>query len=147
MTTTAKGKKKGSIHKEQVDEDVSVDEATQVAFDLDAMGLSSAAAQVVEQQTAANTLKKSALKGVKKRLLDISEESEKRVDKDKGRLNLVVIGHVDSGKSTLFGHLLYALGNVQERTMRKFEKESEAMKKGSFSFAWVLDETGEERAR
>jgi elongation factor 1 alpha-like protein len=59
----------------------------------------------------------------------------------------LILGHVDAGKSTLMGHLLYKLGNVNERTVRKYEKESESMKKGSFSFAWVLDETEEERSR
>jgi translation elongation factor EF-1alpha len=45
------------------------------------------------------------------------------------------------------GHMLYKLGKVDERTMRKFERESEKAGKGSFAFAWVLDETGEERER
>ncbi|KAJ3212960.1 HBS1-like protein [Dinochytrium kinnereticum] len=56
-------------------------------------------------------------------------------------------GHVDAGKSTMMGHLLYLLGEVDERTMRKYEKDSEKMKKGSFAFAWVLDATEEERSR
>ncbi len=45
------------------------------------------------------------------------------------------------------GHLLYLLGVVGERTMKKFEKDAEKMKKGSFSFAWVLDDTDAERER
>ena len=62
-------------------------------------------------------------------------------------LTAVVVGHVDAGKSTLMGHLLYALGEVPQRTLHKFEKESKAMGKASFHYAWVLDETEEERER
>jgi len=57
------------------------------------------------------------------------------------------LGHVDAGKSTLMGHLLYLLGEVKERTMKKYEHESQKIGKSSFAFAWVLDETGEERSR
>ena len=57
------------------------------------------------------------------------------------------VGHVDAGKSTLMGHLLYLLGNVNKRTMHKYEQESKKAGKASFAYAWVLDETGEERDR
>merc|ERR1719348_2292843 len=65
----------------------------------------------------------------------------------KDMLNLVVIGHVDSGKSTLMGHLLFRLGNVSQKVMHKYEKESKKLGKQSFMYAWVLDETEEERNR
>lgn len=60
---------------------------------------------------------------------------------------MVVIGHVDAGKSTLMGHLLYDTGNVSQRVMHKHEQESKKLGKQSFMYAWVLDETGEERTR
>lgn len=66
---------------------------------------------------------------------------------DKSQIHLVVIGHVDAGKSTMMGHLLYDLGNVPQRVMHKYEQESKKMGKQSFMYAWVLDETGEERNR
>ncbi|XP_032071778.1 HBS1-like protein isoform X3 [Thamnophis elegans] len=81
-----------------------------------------------------------------KQQLDIKAELEKRQG-GKHLLNLVVIGHVDAGKSTLMGHLLYLLGNVNKRTMHKYEQESKKAGKASFAYAWVLDETGEERER
>ena len=59
--------------------------------------------------------------------------------KEKTHLNLVVIGHVDSGKSTSTGHLIYKLGGIDERTIAKFEKEAETLGKKSFKYAWVLD--------
>ncbi|KAJ8270574.1 hypothetical protein GJAV_G00116610 [Gymnothorax javanicus] len=81
-----------------------------------------------------------------KQQLNIREELEKRQG-GKPLLNLVVIGHVDAGKSTLMGHLLYLLGHVNKRTMHKYEQDSKKAGKASFAYAWVLDETGEERER
>lgn len=63
----------------------------------------------------------------------------------KENLTLAVVGHVDSGKSTLVGHLLYKIGQVNSRTIQKYERESEEIGKGSFSLAWVLDEREAER--
>lgn len=67
--------------------------------------------------------------------------------REKPHINLVVIGHVDSGKSTTTGHLIYKLGGIDKRTIEKFEKESAEMGKGSFKYAWVLDKLKAERER
>jgi len=67
--------------------------------------------------------------------------------KDKIHINLVVIGHVDSGKSTTTGHLIYKCGGIDKRTIEKFEKEANEMGKGSFKYAWVLDKLKAERER
>jgi len=67
--------------------------------------------------------------------------------KDKPHINLVVIGHVDSGKSTTTGHLIYKCGGIDKRTIEKFEKEASEMGKGSFKYAWVLDKLKAERER
>ncbi|XP_050363462.1 uncharacterized protein LOC126782288 isoform X2 [Argentina anserina] len=63
------------------------------------------------------------------------------------QLNLAVVGHVDSGKSTLSGRLLHLLGRVSKKDMHKYEKESKSQGKGSFAYAWALDESAEERER
>ncbi|XP_051792672.1 HBS1-like protein isoform X6 [Acanthochromis polyacanthus] len=84
--------------------------------------------------------------GKSRQAINVKAELEKRQG-GKPLLNLVVIGHVDAGKSTLMGHLLYLLGNVNKRTMHKYEQESKKAGKASFAYAWVLDETGEERDR
>lgn len=68
-------------------------------------------------------------------------------NKDKTHINLVVIGHVDSGKSSMTGHLLYKLGGIDKRTIEKYEKESAEIGKGSFKYAWVLDKLKAERER
>jgi len=67
--------------------------------------------------------------------------------KEKKHINLVVIGHVDSGKSTTTGHLIYKCGGIDKRTIEKFEKEAQEMGKGSFKYAWVLDKLKAERER
>ena len=56
-------------------------------------------------------------------------------------------GHVDAGKSTLMGRLLYELGLVDERRRMANERASDKAGKGSFKWAWELDGTYEERAR
>ncbi|KAM9155934.1 HBS1-like protein isoform 4-T4 [Pangshura tecta] len=96
-----------------------------------------------EQSTVPTPVKKSSKT---RQQIDVKAELEKRQG-GKQLLNLVVIGHVDAGKSTLVGHLLYLLGNVNKRTMHKYEQESKKAGKASFAYAWVLDETGEERER
>jgi elongation factor 1-alpha len=67
--------------------------------------------------------------------------------KEKVHINIVVIGHVDSGKSTTTGHLIYKCGGIDKRTIEKFEKEAQEMGKGSFKYAWVLDKLKAERER
>lgn len=67
--------------------------------------------------------------------------------KVKTHVNLVVIGHVDSGKSTSTGHLIYKCGGIDERTIEKFEKEAKQLGKESFKYAWVLDKLKAERER
>merc|ERR1711944_302551 len=69
------------------------------------------------------------------------------LNKEKNHINIVVIGHVDSGKSTTTGHLIYKCGGIDERTIAKFEKEAAEKGKGSFKYAWVMDKLKAERER
>src|SRR4030065_2907366 len=66
---------------------------------------------------------------------------------EKPHLNTIIMGHVDHGKSTTTGHLLYLAGAIDERTIKAFEEEAQKMGKGTFKFAWVLDNLKEERER
>lgn len=81
----------------------------------------------------------------------INQETKEFFEKERGNekphIHLVVIGHVDAGKSTLMGHTLFDLGVVSQKIMHKHEQESKKLGKQSFMYAWVLDETGEERER
>ena len=66
---------------------------------------------------------------------------------EKTHLNLVVIGHVDHGKSTLVGHMLYRLGLIEEKKLKELEEQARARGKESFKYAWILDKMKEERER
>ena len=65
----------------------------------------------------------------------------------KPAVRLAVCGHVDSGKSTTLGHLIYLLGGITEEEMAKNEAGSAAMGKSSFKYAWSLDKSKDERER
>ena len=66
---------------------------------------------------------------------------------EKPHMNLAVIGHIDHGKSTLVGRLLYETGTVPAHIIEKYKAEAEEKGKGSFAFAWVMDSLKEERER
>jgi elongation factor 1-alpha len=66
---------------------------------------------------------------------------------EKPHMNLVFIGHVDHGKSTTVGRLLLDTGHIDPHIIEKYRKEADAIGKGSFEFAWVMDGLQEERKR
>jgi len=66
---------------------------------------------------------------------------------EKPHLSIVICGHVDSGKSTTTGHLLYALGGIPERELEKLKAEADRLGKSSFAFAFYMDRQKEERER
>lgn len=66
-------------------------------------------------------------------------------EKRKDNLNIVFIGHVDAGKSTIGGHILYLTGQVDKRTLEKFEREAKEMNRESWYLSWALDTNDEER--
>jgi peptide chain release factor subunit 3 len=65
----------------------------------------------------------------------------------KEHLSIVFIGHVDAGKSTLGGNLLYLTGMVDKRTMEKYEREAKDAGRESWYLSWALDSTPQERAQ
>jgi len=77
----------------------------------------------------------------------MADKVEKGAKSQRIHINLVVIGHVDSGKSTTTGHLIFKCGGIDKRAIEKFEKEANEMGKGSFKYAWVLDKLKAERER
>ncbi|MCL5252820.1 MAG: translation elongation factor EF-1 subunit alpha [Candidatus Thermoplasmatota archaeon] len=66
---------------------------------------------------------------------------------NKPHLNIVFIGHVDHGKSTLVGRMLFNTKNVDQYLIEKYKKEAEEKGKATFEFAWVMDNLKEERER
>merc|ERR1712107_587808 len=74
-------------------------------------------------------------------ILTMPENSEKE------HLSIVICGHVDSGKSTTTGHLLFELGGIPERELEKLKAEAERLGKASFAFTFYMDRQKEERER
>merc|ERR1712216_413923 len=65
----------------------------------------------------------------------------------KEHLSIVICGHVDSGKSTTTGRLIFELGGIPERELEKLKAEADALGKSSFAFAFYMDRQKEERER
>ncbi|KAI5865932.1 hypothetical protein GGS23DRAFT_360615 [Durotheca rogersii] len=77
---------------------------------------------------------------------DVDDETLKEIY-GKEHVNIIFIGHVDAGKSTLGGSILYATGMVDERTMDKYKKEAKDMGRETWYLSWALDLTKEERTK
>ncbi|KAL7275071.1 translation termination factor GTPase eRF3 [Rhizina undulata] len=96
-----------------------------------------------------------AEKAAEKREADaVLKEQEEEVDDElieelygKEHVNLIFIGHVDAGKSSLGGAILYATGMVDERTMDKYKREAKEQGRESWYLSWALDLTKEERSK
>lgn len=65
----------------------------------------------------------------------------------KPHINIVFIGHVDAGKSTMGGNILFLCGMVDKRTMEKYEKEAKEAGRESWYLSWALDSTSQEREK
>lgn len=84
----------------------------------------------------------------------VAKEQAAEVEEDileevygKEHVNLIFIGHVDAGKSTLGGSILYATGMVDERTMDKYKREAKEAGRETWYLSWALDLTKEERSK
>lgn len=79
---------------------------------------------------------------------DVDEATLKEIYGEKREhVNLVFIGHVDAGKSTLGGSILYATGMVDERTLEKYKRDAKEAGRETWYLSWALDLTNEERAK
>lgn len=84
----------------------------------------------------------------------VAQEVHKTADSEtlgdlfgKQHLNIVFIGHVDAGKSTMGGNLLYVTGMVDKRTMEKYEREAKEAGRETWYLSWALDSTPQERSK
>ncbi|GJY79744.1 elongation factor 1-alpha-like protein [Tanacetum coccineum] len=75
----------------------------------------------------------------------VFKEYVQGMGKEKIHIGIVVIGHVNLGKSTATGHLIYKLGGIDKRVIKRFKKEAAEMNKRCFKYAWVLDKLKAER--
>lgn len=94
-----------------------------------------------EDATVEKPKKKPAVKAKKKS----NKPEMKHTVKTKDHLNIVFIGHVDAGKSTIGGQLLYLTGMVDKRTLEKYEREAKEKNRESWYLSWALDTNQEER--
>lgn len=69
------------------------------------------------------------------------------MSEDKKHLSIAVVGHVDAGKSTTTGRLIFELGGINERKMKELQKRADEEGKSSFAFAYFLDNTKEEQQK
>ncbi|KAJ5081625.1 hypothetical protein NUU61_009889 [Penicillium alfredii] len=84
----------------------------------------------------------------KQQQADVDEATLKEIyGERREHINVVFIGHVDAGKSTLGGSLLYATGMVDERTMDKYKREAKEAGRETWYLSWALDLTNEERSK
>ncbi|KAK2809515.1 translation termination factor GTPase eRF3 [Emmonsiellopsis sp. PD_5] len=84
----------------------------------------------------------------KEQAADVDEATLKEIYGEKREhINLIFIGHVDAGKSTLGGSILYSTGMVDERTMEKYKKEAKDAGRETWYLSWALDLTNEERSK
>jgi len=74
-------------------------------------------------------------------------KEDKKMAKDKPNMNVVFVGHVDAGKSTTVGRMMFDGGAVSEQEMKKLREEAEKHGKAGFEFAYVMDNIKEERER
>ncbi|KAK8100700.1 uncharacterized protein PG998_007895 [Apiospora kogelbergensis] len=77
---------------------------------------------------------------------DVDDETLKEIY-GKEHVNIIFIGHVDAGKSTLGGSILYCTGMVDERTMDKYKREAKELGRETWYLSWALDLTKEERSK
>lgn len=91
-----------------------------------------------------------ALKKVSTAIKDITvvpDENIVQVDETRKPASFVFIGHVDAGKSTICGNLIYSMGIVDERTIEKYKKEAKDKGRDSWWLAYVMDSSDEEKAK
>ncbi len=77
----------------------------------------------------------------------VDKESYHEVDRKREAINIVFIGHVDAGKSTLAGRILINTGEVDKEEVAKFEKEAKDKGRDGWYLAYVMDINEEERAK
>ncbi|XP_043813346.1 eukaryotic peptide chain release factor GTP-binding subunit isoform X6 [Manihot esculenta] len=78
---------------------------------------------------------------------DVETPDEMEEDNKKRHLNVVFIGHVDAGKSTTGGQILFLSGQVDDRTIQKYEKEAKDKSRESWYMAYIMDTNEEERVK
>jgi len=124
------------------------DEIKEVVKKTEAMSIDSTYKPTEEEKKEIERMAKEEGISVDELLKEPSEpEKEVTVDDQREHLNLVFIGHVDAGKSTISGSILFHTGMVDMRTIQKYEKEAKDNNRESWFLAYIMDTNEEERAK
>lgn len=97
--------------------------------------------------TDAEREEKKIMERFKDREVNIDERDLKEVDTTREPISMVFIGHVDAGKSTISGNLMYLMGVVDARTIEKYKAEAKDKGRDSWWLAYVMDVSDEEKAK
>jgi peptide chain release factor subunit 3 len=101
----------------------------------------------VHTTTDAEREEKKIMERFKDREVNIDERDLKEVDTTREPISMVFIGHVDAGKSTISGNLMYLMGVVDARTIEKYKAEAKDKGRDSWWLAYVMDVSDEEKAK
>lgn len=97
--------------------------------------------------TDAEREEKKIMERFKDKEVNIDERDLKEVDTTREPISMVFIGHVDAGKSTISGNLMYLMGVVDARTIEKYKAEAKEKGRDSWWLAYVMDVSDEEKAK
>lgn len=86
-------------------------------------------------------------KSIKQKVQAAADEEIVEVDETRQPVSLVLIGHVDAGKSTISGNLMYMMGVVDQRTIQKYKEEAKEKNRESWWLAYAMDVSEEEKAK
>ncbi|TYJ58119.1 hypothetical protein B9479_001215 [Cryptococcus floricola] len=113
--------------------------------DMEALGLSEEMTEAEKEREREKYKEKAVISLKQEELIAKAKEAEEQSGKK--NVSLIVVGHVDAGKSTLMGRVLYDIGELTEKEKIANERGSQKVGKSSFAFAWGLDALGDERDR
>ncbi|KAJ3679845.1 hypothetical protein LUZ60_016123 [Juncus effusus] len=124
------------------------DDGVAASEPMETEAVESSAGDVMEIQAGVESMELET-KGKEKEEIPESEESieDKEEENKKRHLNVVFIGHVDAGKSTTGGQILFLSGQVDDRTIQKYEKEAKDKSRESWYMAYIMDTNEEERVK
>ena len=100
-----------------------------------------------EKKTDIQVLEQKKLKAFKDKDVNMTPEGLIEVDQHRDPISMVFIGHVDAGKSTICGNLMYMMGVIDARTIEKYKVEAKEKGRDSWWLAYVMDVSDEEKAK
>lgn len=120
-------------------------EATPAAADIKPSSSVASTTSQTKESTPAPSGSQSADALAKEQEDEVDEEVVKDMFGGKDHVSIIFMGHVDAGKSTMGGNILYLTGSVDKRTVEKYEREAKDAGRQGWYLSWVMDTNKEER--